>query len=121
MIDCTRKKKISWEIDVSLQQGVKHERGDVEAFTLDKKEQRGKNRKVKRRKEGYRRIITRGDGLVWVLPYEVLEEYTWRKEQQRREIMRRWEAPPLGPPGTRQSFGCLRWRAPLQLTELSVS
>ena len=76
MIGCARKKKISWEIDVSIQKGVKHERGDGEAFTLGKKEQRGKERKVKRREEGSRRIITRGDGLVWVLPQEVLEENT---------------------------------------------
>ena len=93
-----QRQQISWEIDVSIQQEVRNEKGNSEKkITLGKKVQKSKKRQVKRREEGSKRIVTRRDGLVWILPQEVPEDNTCRNEQKRRELTKRWEAPPLGP------------------------
>ena len=42
---------------------------------------------------------SRGDGQIWLLARGGLQEILWRREQRRRELMERWEAPPPGPPG----------------------
>lgn len=94
-----QRQKISWEIDVIIHQEVINEKGNSKTFTLGNRLQESKKRKVKRREEGPRRIVTRGDGLVWIVQQEVPDDITWRKEKRRRELMERREAPPLGPPG----------------------
>ena len=62
-----QRQKISWEIDVSIQQEARNEKKNSKTFTLGKRFQQSKKRKVKRREEGSRRIVTRGDGLVLIL------------------------------------------------------
>jgi len=54
---------------------------------------------VKLREAGSKRIVTSKDGIVWILPQEEPEDIAWRKEQRRQELLKRWDAPHLGPPG----------------------
>ena len=58
----------------------------------------GKKKWLQRREGGGRKIVMRGDRLVWVLPQQTPEVITWRKEKRRRELLERWKAPPPGPP-----------------------
>ena len=62
-----QQQKISWQIDVSIHQEVRNKKGNSETFTLGNRLQEGKKKKVPRREEGSRRIVTRGDGLVLIL------------------------------------------------------
>ena len=57
-----------------------------------------RQRRLRWKYDGVKKIITRGEGLIWLLPQESTEELTWRKEQRRRKLLERWEAPPPGPP-----------------------
>ena len=103
-----QRQQIFWEIDVSIQQEVSNEQGNEKKITLGKKRKKGKKRQAKMREAGSKRIVTRRDGLVWIIPLEVPEDITWRREKSRRELLRRWEAPPLGPPGKTAK----RWKFP---------
>ena len=95
---CTKvnKKKISWEIDESIEQEERDRRSSNKK-TMGAEPREKKKRRIHRREEGGRRIVTRGGGLVWMLPKLAPEEITWRRKR-RRELLERWEAPPLGPP-----------------------
>ena len=48
--------------------------------------------------DGGKKIITRREVLIWLLPQESTEELTWRQEQRRIKLLERWEAPLPGPP-----------------------
>jgi len=80
---------------------VRNEQGNEKKITLGKKRKNGKKRQVKMIDEGSKRIVTRRDGRVWIIPLEVPEDITWRRDTSRRELLRRWEAPHLGSPGKR--------------------
>lgn len=58
-----------------------------------------KRRSGQQRVEGRNQVIMRRDGQMWLLPQEVSEELTWRREPRRRIQPALWEAPPPGPPG----------------------
>ena len=58
-----------------------------------------KKRSGQQKLDGSKRVLTRKDGQMWLLPQEVVGELTWRKEQRKRLQMAHWEAPPPGPPG----------------------
>ena len=61
-----------------------------------RKRQRSSCRKQK--KEGGKRVSEKRDGQMRMLPHEVVDKLTWRREQRRRQLLARWEAPPPGPP-----------------------
>ena len=95
-----QRQQISLEIDLSIQQEVRNEKGNSEKkITSGNKTQTIKKRQLKRREKGSKSIFRRRYGLVWMLPQEVPEKNAWRKEQRKRESMKRWEVPPLGPSG----------------------
>lgn len=91
-----QRQKISWEIDTSIEQ----EKKDTRKYekTMGVVSILGKKKWFQRREEGGRKIFMRGDGIVWVLPQQIPELITRRKEKRRKELIKRWEAPPPGPP-----------------------
>ena len=62
----------------------------------ERRSQRSSCRKQK--KEGGKRVSEKRDGQMRMLPHEVVDKLTWRREQRRRQLLARWEAPPPGPP-----------------------
>ena len=93
----SQKKKISLEINTSIER-EEQERKRKNIMTKEVEPGLRKRRRKHRKGKGGSRIVMRATGQVWVVTQQPLEEITWRKEMRRRELLERWEAPPLGPP-----------------------
>ena len=91
------KKKISLEINNSIEEEEREKRRR-KATTENAEPGPNKKRWRCRKGKGGRQIVTGADGHVWELPQQPPEEIVWRKEERRRELLERWEAPPPGPP-----------------------
>ena len=96
---------IAQEIRESLESGNKREKKNIrlmEELEGDWKsagERRSQSSSCRKQKqEGGRRVSVKRDGQMRMLPQEVVDELTWRREQKRRQLLARWEAPPPGPP-----------------------